>query len=60
MNQRTCRFKTASSTPAEDLNTASISSRETFAVSGTRYVAQKYARKQAIENVINVVLKFHY
>jgi hypothetical protein len=46
-----------SSLPAAELNTSSISSSDTFAVSGTEYVAHRYARKQAAEKVTNVALQ---
>lgn len=43
-----------SSLPADDVKMASISSRETLAVSGTRYVDQRYAKKHAVEKIIKV------
>jgi hypothetical protein len=55
-DKHTCYSNSTSSFPAGDWNTALISSNETFAVSGTRYVGRRYARKHAVENVRTVAL----
>jgi hypothetical protein len=55
-DKRTCYSNSISSFPAGDWNTALISSNETFAVSGTRYVGRRYTRKHAVENVWTVAL----
>ena len=53
---RTCLFTTISSRLAGDLNTSSIISNDTFAVSGTMYVAQRYAKKHALPKTPKVIL----
>ena len=46
-----------SSLPAVLPNNVSISSSDTFAVSGTQYVAQMYAAKHAEAKIKNVILQ---
>ena len=53
---RTSRFSSASSLPAVESKSLSISSRGTFAVSGTNSVAHKLVPKQATEKIMNVTL----
>ena len=55
-DKRTCYSNSTSSFPAGDSNTALISSNETLAISGARYVGRRYARKHAVENVRTVAL----
>ena len=55
--ERTSRRSAASALPASDLNTASISSSAMPPVSGTTYVAQKYAPKHAHAKIANVPLR---
>ena len=52
----TCRFRSTSSWPALDPKTASISSSETLAVSGTQCVDQTYPTEHAAANTRNVPL----
>jgi hypothetical protein len=54
--ERTCFFISISPRLAGDLNTSSIISNDTFAVSGTIYVAQRYAKKHALPKTPKVSL----